>query len=76
MTSTFGFFAPGTSSADFRRRMNTVINKVAAMPDISKPLTDALNIMSPGSVEQFAQQVQREYTDNGKIVKAANIRSE
>ncbi|WMD21751.1 tripartite tricarboxylate transporter substrate binding protein [Achromobacter seleniivolatilans] len=76
MTSTFGFFAPASTSPEFRTRMNAVINKVAALPDISKPLTEALNIMSPGSVEQFTAQVQKEYADNGKIVKAANIRSE
>lgn len=76
MTSTFGFFAPASTSPAFRARMNTLINKVAAMPDISKPLTDALNIMSPGTVEQFTAQVQKEYADNGKIVKQANIRSE
>ncbi|MEN4920733.1 tripartite tricarboxylate transporter substrate binding protein [Achromobacter spanius] len=76
MTSTFGFFAPAATSPDFRARMNAVLNKVAAMPDISKPLTDALNIMSTGTVEQFTAQVQKEYADNGKIVKQANIRSE
>ncbi len=76
MTSTFGFFAPASTSPDFRKRMNGLINRIAAMPDISKPLTDALNIMSPGTVEQFAAQVQKEYADNGLIVKQANIRSE
>ncbi len=76
MTSTFGFFAPGTASADFRARMNGLINKIAAMPDVSKPLTDSLNIMSPGTVEQFTAQVRKEYEDNGKIVKQANIRTE
>ncbi len=76
MTSTFGFFAPATTSPDFRKRMNGLINRIAAMPDISKPLTDALNIMSPGTVEQFSAQVQKEYADNGQIVKRANIRSE
>jgi len=76
MTSTFGFFAPASASPDFRKRMNGLINRIAAMPDISKPLTDALNIMSPGTVEQFSAQVQKEYADNGLIVKQANIRSE
>lgn len=76
MTSTFGFFAPASTSPDFRQRMNGLINRIAAMPDISKPLTDALNIMSPGTVEQFTAQVQKEYADNGRIVKQANIRSE
>lgn len=76
MTSTFGFFAPASTSTAFRARMNAVINKVAAMPDISKPLTDALNIMSTGTVEAFTAQVQKEYADNGKIVEQANIRSE
>ncbi len=56
--------------------MNGLINRIAAMPDINKPLTDALNIMSPGTVEQFTAQVQKEYADNGQIVKQANIRSE
>lgn len=76
MTSTFGFFAPASTSAAFRARMNAAINKVAAMPDISKPLTDALNIMSHGTVEAFTAQVQKEYADNGRIVQQANIRSE
>ena len=76
MTSTFGFFAPASTSPDFRLRMNGLINRIAAMPDINKPLTDALNIMSPGTVEQFTAQVQKEYADNGLIVKQANIRSE
>ncbi len=76
MTSTFGFFAPASTSPDFRLRMNGLINRIAAMPDISKPLTDALNIMSPGTVEQFTAQVQKEYAANGQIVKQANIRSE
>ena len=56
--------------------MNGLINKIAAMPDVSKPLTDSLNIMSPGTVEQFTAQVRKEYEDNGKIVKQANIRTE
>ena len=76
MTSTFGFFAPASTSPEFRQRMNGLINRIAAMPDISKPLTDALNIMSPGTVEQFTAQVQKEYAANGQIVKQANIRSE
>ncbi|CAB5513336.1 hypothetical protein LMG26857_02616 [Achromobacter anxifer] len=76
MTSTFGFFAPASTSPEFRARMNALINRIAAMPDISKPLTEALNIMSPGTVAQFSAQVQKEYADNGLIVKQANIRSE
>lgn len=76
MTSTFGFFAPGSSSPEFRNRMNAVINKVAAMSDVSKPLTDGFNIMSTGTPEKFAAQVSKEYAENGDIVKQANIRVE
>ncbi len=76
MTSTFGFFAPGSSSPEFRNHMNAIINKVAAMPEVSKPLTEGFNIMSTGTPEKFAAQVRKEYVENGEIVKQANIRVE
>ena len=76
MTSTFGFFAPGGSTPAFRQRMNALINKIAAMPEIEKPLASALNIMSTGTIAQFEAQIRKEYADNGKIVRQANIRAE
>ncbi len=74
MSSTFGFFAPGSASPAHIARMNALINKISAMPEISKPLTDALNVMQIGSAETFAAQVRKEYEASGRIVKDADIR--
>ncbi|MCJ9710613.1 tripartite tricarboxylate transporter substrate binding protein [Bordetella hinzii] len=74
MSSTFGFFAPGSASPAHIARMNTLINKISGMPEISKPLTEALNVMQIGSAEAFAAQVRQEYEASGRIVKAADIR--
>jgi tripartite-type tricarboxylate transporter receptor subunit TctC len=74
MSSTFGFFAPGGASPQYVARMNALLNKISGMPEINKPLTQALNVMLIESPAAFAAQIHKEYEDSGRIVKDANIK--
>ena len=76
LSSVFGIFAPAQTPADVQKRINAEVNRVLADNDVRDQLSRLDNVVSPGSIEQFTAQVEREFDANARIVKAAGVRME
>jgi tripartite-type tricarboxylate transporter receptor subunit TctC len=76
LTSLFGFYAPAGTPPDVVRRLNADINKVLADKDVQEQLRKLDNVVSPGTPQQFAAVIERDYAANARIVKEANIKAE
>ncbi|MDB5856492.1 MAG: tctC [Ramlibacter sp.] len=76
LTSLFGFYAPASTPPELVRRLNADINKVLADKEVQEQLRKLDNVPSPGTPEQFAAVIAREYAANARIVKEANIKAE
>lgn len=76
LTSVFGFFAPASIKPEAVRRLNAEVNKVLAEPAVQEQLRKLDDVVSPGTPQQFAALVDREYAANARIVKEANIKAE
>ncbi len=76
LSSVFGLFAPARTPVDVQKRLNAEVNKALADKDVQERLAKLDNIVSPGSIEQFAAQVQREYEANARVIKEAGIKLE
>jgi tripartite-type tricarboxylate transporter receptor subunit TctC len=75
-TSTFGIFAPAGTPPAVIERMNAVINKALAMPDVRAKLALADNVPTGGTPAAFARQMEQESENNARIIREANIRAE
>jgi tripartite-type tricarboxylate transporter receptor subunit TctC len=72
-TTWFGFFAPGTTPPALVARLNQLVNKVLATPDVQAEFRrDGLE-PSGSSVEEFRALVHSEIEKWGKVIKAAGI---
>jgi tripartite-type tricarboxylate transporter receptor subunit TctC len=76
LTSLFGVYAPSSMPPERVRRLNADINKVLADKDVQEQLRKLDNVPSPGTPQQFAAVIDREYAANARIVKEANIKAE
>ncbi|WP_444814901.1 Bug family tripartite tricarboxylate transporter substrate binding protein [Variovorax davisae] len=76
LSSQFGVFAPAGTPAILIEKYNVEINKALASPDLRAKLLATDNVPTGGRADSFADQIASEYANNGKIVKAAGIRSD
>ena len=76
VSSLFGVFAPAGTSPILIEKYNVEINKALAAPDLRAKLESTDNVPTGGRAETFANEIAKEFESNGRIVKAANIRSE
>ena len=76
LTSLFGFYAPASTPREVVQRLNADINKVLAEKDVQEQLRKLDNVPSPGTPQQFAAVIEKEYAANARIVKEANIKAE
>jgi tripartite-type tricarboxylate transporter receptor subunit TctC len=76
MSSQFGVFAPAGTPAILIEKYNVEINKALASPDLRAKLLATDNVPTGGRADTFADEIASEYSSNGKIVKAAGIRSD
>jgi tripartite-type tricarboxylate transporter receptor subunit TctC len=69
----FAFFAPGTTPPPLVARLNQLVNKMLAMPDVQAEFRrDGLE-PAGGSAEQLRSLVHSEIDKWGKVIKAAGI---
>jgi len=72
-TTWFGFFAPGTTPPALVARLNQLVNKTLALPELQTEFRrDGLE-PSGGSVDEFRALVNSEIEKWGKVIKAAGI---
>jgi tripartite-type tricarboxylate transporter receptor subunit TctC len=76
LSSVFGFFAPSTMRAEAVQRLNADVNKVLADKDVQEQLRKLDNVVSPGTPQQFAALIEKDFAANARIVKEANIKAE
>jgi tripartite-type tricarboxylate transporter receptor subunit TctC len=76
LSSQFGVFAPAGTPAILIEKYNVEINKALASPDLRAKLLATDNVPTGGRADTFADEIASEYANNGRIVKAAGIRSD
>lgn len=76
LTSSFGFFAPASTSPTVVERMNVEINRILQQADMRERLRKLDSIPTGGTPARFASAIRAEHEANGKIIRAANIRTE
>lgn len=76
LTSVFGLFAPAKTPPEVMKRLNAEINRIVQSRDMTERLEKLDNVVSTGTVEQFAAQVAAEFDANARIVREAGIRAE
>ena len=76
LSSQFGIFAPAGTPAILIEKYNVEINKALASPDLRAKLLATDNVPTGGRADTFADEIASEYANNGRIVKAAGIRSD
>ncbi len=76
LMSVFGVYAPAGVAPATLERLNAEINKALAAPGLRERLTASDNVPAPASRAEFAQQIAVDFAGNGRLIKAAGIRSE
>jgi tripartite-type tricarboxylate transporter receptor subunit TctC len=76
LTSLFGFYAPASLPAEHVQRFNAAVNQVLADKEVQEQLRKLDNVVSPGTPQQFAATIEREFAANARIVREANIKAE
>ena len=76
ITSVFGLFTTGRTPPEVIARMNALINQVVQSRDMQERLGRLDNVVSTGTVEQFAAQLAAEYESNARVVREAGIRAD
>ncbi|MGJ7507565.1 Bug family tripartite tricarboxylate transporter substrate binding protein [Variovorax sp. GT1P44] len=76
VTSLFGVFAPAGTPAILVEKYNAEINRALASPDLRAKLASTDNVPTGGGVEEFANEIAEEFESNGRIVRAAGIKSD
>ena len=74
VNSWVGVLAPARTPAAVVQRLNAELNAVLADPVVKDKLQTLGIDASPGTPEQFAEQLRRDLSRYGQVVKAANIR--
>lgn len=75
-SSLFGIFAPAGTSPILIEKYNVEINKALASPDIRARLKATDNVPTGGRAEEFANEIASEFESNGRVIRAAGIKSE
>ena len=73
LVSLFGFFAPKRTPDEIVTRLNSQINQVLSDMSVQEGIKKAQNVPVSGSSGEFSRKIQRDYLENVKIVKEANI---
>jgi tripartite-type tricarboxylate transporter receptor subunit TctC len=76
LTSLFGLFAPAKTPPEVLQRLNAEVNKILAQKEVQEKLTKLDNVVTTGTMAQFAATIKSESAANAKVVKDANIRME
>ncbi len=76
LVSLFGFFAPKRTPDDIVIKLNTQINQVLSDLSVQEGIKKAQNVPVIGTPGEFSRKIQRDYLENAKIVKEANITAE
>jgi tripartite-type tricarboxylate transporter receptor subunit TctC len=77
VNSWFGLVAPAGTPKAAVDRLHAEFVKALAAPEVQKRLADLVNLPTPSrSPEEFAAMIAAERERHGKIVKAANIKTE
>lgn len=76
LSSHFGIFAPAGTPAILIEKYNVEINKALASPDLRAKLLATDNVPTGGRADAFADEIASEFESNGRIVKAAGIKSD
>jgi len=75
-SSWFGIGAPVNTPREIVNKLNREINAALADPKIKAQLTDLAAVMLPGSPGDFRKHIVDETEKWGKVIRAANIKSE
>ncbi len=75
-TNWYAYMAPGKTPKAIIDRLNMELVKVLNTPEVRQQLLAQGMEPQPGTSEELAKYVQREYTTWGKVVKAAGIKAE
>ncbi|MEJ8855489.1 tripartite tricarboxylate transporter substrate binding protein [Variovorax robiniae] len=76
LSSLFGVFAPARTPGALVERYNAEINKALESPELRGKLLLTDNVPTTRSAGDFAKAIASEYENNGRIIKAANIKAE
>jgi len=71
-----GLLAPAKTPTSVVQRLNTELNAVLNDPVVKDKLQTLGIDASPGTAEQFSDQLKRDLSRYGPVVKSANIRLE
>jgi tripartite-type tricarboxylate transporter receptor subunit TctC len=74
--SNFGLFVPSKTPAAITNTLQTEIRKAMATPEYAEFLAKASMQPGVGAGAEFAGQIKAEYEQNGKVIKAAQIKYE
>jgi tripartite-type tricarboxylate transporter receptor subunit TctC len=74
--SNFGLFVPSKTPAAITNTLQTEIRKAMATPEYAEFLAKASMQPGVGAGAEFASQIKAEYEQNGKVIKAAQIKYE
>jgi tripartite-type tricarboxylate transporter receptor subunit TctC len=74
--SNFGLFVPSKTPAAITSTLQTEIRKAMATPEYAEFLAKASMQPGVGAGAEFASQIKAEYEQNGKVIKAAQIKYE
>jgi tripartite-type tricarboxylate transporter receptor subunit TctC len=73
LVSLFGFFAPKRTPDEVVNKLNIQINQILSDLSVQEGIKKAQNVVITGTPAEFSQKIQRDYLENAKIIKEANI---
>ncbi len=76
LMSVFGVYAPAGLPAATLERLHAEINKALASPVLRDRLSVSENVSAPASQAEFVRQIAVDFTNNGRLIKAASIKAE
>jgi tripartite-type tricarboxylate transporter receptor subunit TctC len=75
-TNWFAYVAPGKTPKPVIERLNRELVKVLTTPEIREQLLSHGMEAQPGSSEELARYIEREYATWGRVVREAGIQAE
>lgn len=76
LTSWYGILAPGGTPSDIVRKLNDILVKIVAMPDIQKQMIDGGSDPASSTPEAFSDKIRSDVAKYTKLVKDFGLKAE